>query len=186
MLTCDAFGIMPPVAKLTSEQAMYHFLSGYTAKVAGTERGLGEEPQATFSCCFGDPFMPLNPTIYSNMLGDRVRQHGVDCWLINTGWSGGTYGEGERMSIAHTRAIVDAVLSGHLKSVETVADPIFGLYMPVTCDGVPSEILQPRNTWKDSSAYDAQAQKLTLMLIENFKQLGDNVSNEILDADPKI
>lgn len=184
MLTCDAFGVMPPVAKLTPEQAMYHFLSGYTAKVAGTERGLGNEPQATFSYCFGDPFMPLNPTIYANMLGERIKKHDADCWLINTGWSGGPFGEGERMEISYTRAIVDAVLSGKLANVPTEPDPIFGIHVPITCEGVPSEVLKPRNTWDDGEAYDAQAIKLAQMFVENFKQFGVHVTDAVRSAGP--
>ena len=186
MLTCDAFGVMPPVAKLTPEQAMYHFLSGYTAKVAGTERGLGNEPQATFSYCFGDPFMPLDPSTYANLLGKKVNDHQVDCWLINTGWSGGAFGEGERMEIAYTRAIVDGVLSGHLTDVATKTDLVFGFEVPVSCEGVPSEVLQPRNTWKDGQAYDAQAKKLAAMFLENFKQFGDSIDPEIIAAGPKL
>ena len=186
MLTCDAFGVMPPVAKLTPEQAMYHFLSGYTAKVAGTERELGNEPQATFSYCFGDPFMPLDPSTYANLLGKKVSDHRVDCWLINTGWSGGAFGEGERMAIAYTRAIVDGVLSGHLANVATKTDLVFGFEVPVSCEGVPSEVLQPRNTWKDGQAYDAQAQQLAAMFLENFKQFGDSINPEIIEAGPKL
>ena len=186
MLTCDAFGVMPPVAKLTTEQAMYHFLSGYTAKVAGTEQGLGDRPEATFSHCFGDPFMPLDPAVYADMLGEKIDQHQVDCWLINTGWSGGAYGEGARMKIAYTRAIVDAVLQGKLVNVQTEPDPIFRIHVPTACEGVPSEVLKPRNTWKDGTAYDLQARELAKMFVENFKQFADSATEAVRAAGPKI
>ena len=186
MLTCDAFGVMPPVAKLTTEQAMYHFLSGYTAKVAGTEQGLGDQPEATFSHCFGDPFMPLDPAVYANMLGEKINQHQVDCWLINTGWSGGAYGEGSRMKIAYTRAIVDAVLKGRLADVPTEPDPIFRIHVPTACEGVPSEVLKPRNTWKDGAAYDLQARELARMFAENFEQFTDSATEAVRAAGPKI
>ena len=186
MLTCDAFGVMPPIAKLTTEQAMYHFLSGYTAKVAGTEQGLGDRPEATFSHCFGDPFMPLDPAVYADMLGEKINQHQVDCWLINTGWSGGAYGEGSRMKIAYTRAIVDAVLKGKLSDVPTEPDPIFRIHVPTVCEGVPSEVLKPRNTWKDGAAYDRQARELAKMFAENFEQFADGATEAICAAGPKI
>ncbi len=186
MLTCDAFGVMPPVAKLTTEQAMYHFLSGYTAKVAGTEQGLGKGPEATFSHCFGDPFMPLDPAVYANMLGEKINQHQVDCWLVNTGWSGGAYGEGSRMKIAYTRAIVDAVLKGKLADVPTEPDPIFRIHVPTACEGVPSEILKPRNTWKDGAAYEIQARELARMFAENFEQFTDSATEAVRAAGPKI
>ncbi len=186
MLTCDAFGVMPPVAKLTTEQAMYHFLSGYTAKVAGTEQGLGTGPEATFSHCFGDPFMPLDPAVYANMLGEKINQHQVDCWLINTGWSGGAYGEGSRMKIAYTRAIVDAVLKGKLADVPTEPDPIFRIHVPTACEDVPSEVLKPRNTWKDGAAYDLQARELARMFAENFEQFTDSATETVRAAGPKI
>ncbi len=186
MLTCDAFGVMPPVAKLTTEQAMYHFLSGYTAKVAGTEQGLGKGPEATFSHCFGDPFMPLDPAVYANMLGEKINQHQVDCWLVNTGWSGGAYGEGTRMKIAYTRAIVDAVLKGKLADVPTEPDPIFRIHVPTACEGVPSEILKPRNTWKDGAAYEIQARELAKMFAENFEQFTDSTTEAVRAAGPKI
>ncbi len=186
MLTCDAFGVMPPVAKLTTEQAMYHFLSGYTAKVAGTEQGLGKGPEATFSHCFGDPFMPLDPAVYANMLGEKINQHQVDCWLVNTGWSGGAYGEGTRMKIAYTRAIVDAVLKGKLADVPTEPDPIFRIHVPTACEGVPSEILKPRNTWKDGAAYEIQAWELARLFAENFEQFTDSTTEAVRAAGPKI
>ncbi len=159
MLTCDAFGVLPPVSKLTHEQAMHHFTCGYTAKVAGTEAGV-KEPQATFSPCFGAPFMPLPVKTYANLLGERIKKHAVDVWLINTGWSGGPYGVGNRMKLSLTRAMVKAALNGTLKKIETKKDPIFGVGIPISCPDVPSEILNPRNTWKDKDAYDKKAKEL--------------------------
>lgn len=171
MLTCDAFGVLPPVAALTKEQAMYHFLSGYTAKVAGTEAGV-MEPQATFSACFGAPFMPLHPTKYADLLGKKIDQHGVHVWLVNTGWSGGGYGEGARMDLTVTRAIVTAILNGELSGVETKQDPYFGLHIPVSCPGVNEHILNPEEPWSDKSAYEKRARKLAEMFIHNFKEIG--------------
>ncbi len=184
MLTADAFGVLPPIAKLTPAQAMYHFLSGYTAKVAGTEKGV-TEPSATFSTCFGAPFMTLPPTIYAELLGEKIAQHKVDVWLINTGWTGGPYGVGKRMKLAHTRAMVHAALDGTLTDVPMVTDPIFGLSIPTTCPGVPSEVLNPRNTWVDPVAYDTQAQKLAAMFTKNFQLFADVVSPEVLAAGPQ-
>ncbi|MEQ8665117.1 MAG: phosphoenolpyruvate carboxykinase [Rhodospirillales bacterium] len=181
MLTCDAFGVLPPISQLTPEQAMYHFLSGYTAKVAGTERGL-KEPAATFSTCFGAPFMPRHPTVYARLLGDKMAQHGAKCWLVNTGWSGGGYGAGERMRIAHTRAMVNAALDGKLDSVEFVADPNFGVLVPSACPNVPSEVLAPRNTWGDVSAYDDQARDLTRRFEKNFEQFEGQVGDAVKAA----
>ena len=169
MLTCDAFGVLPPVSKLTYEQAMYHFISGYTAKVAGTERGI-TEPQATFSPCFGGPFMVLHPTVYGKLLGEKIKKHNVDVWLINTGWSGGPYGIGSRIKIQFTRLMIKAVLDGSLKSVQTKKDPIFGVNIPVSCPGIPSEILEPKNTWKDKDAYDKKAKELAGMFENNYKE----------------
>src|SRR5919202_291319 len=151
MLTADAFGVLPPVARLSPQQAMYHFLSGYTAKVAGTERGI-KEPEATFSTCFGAPFMVLHPGVYADLLGRKIQEHSAACWLVNTGWSGGAYGEGSRMSIRHTRAMIRAILNGSLAQVETRPDPVFGVNVPVSCPDVPSEVLTPRNTWPDKAA----------------------------------
>ena len=185
MLTADAFGILPPVAKLTPAQAVYHFLSGYTAKIAGTERGI-TEPQATFSSCFGAPFMVLSPTVYAQMLGDKLIKHDVDVWLINTGWSGGPYGVGERMKISYTRAIVHAALNGTLIKMQTQTDPNFGVSVPTACPNVPSEVLDPRNTWADKTAFDEQARKLAGMFVENFKVFENEVSAEIRGAGPKI
>lgn len=182
-LSADAFGVLPPVAKLTREQAMYHFLSGYTAKVAGTERGV-TEPQPNFSTCYGAPFMPLHPGRYADLLGKKLEAHDVDAWLINTGWTGGPYGTGKRMAIAHTRAMVNAVLNGELKDIETVQEPFFGLHIPTSCPHVPTEVLNPRNTWPNPEDYDAQARKLAAMFAENFRQYTEQVSAEINAAGP--
>ncbi len=186
MLTADAFGVLPPISKLTPEQAMYHFLSGYTAKLAGTEKGLGNEPQATFSTCFGAPFMPRHPAVYAKLLGEKIARNGVNCWLVNTGWTGGEYGTGHRMPIAHTRALVNAALNGALAKADTEKDPFFGLAIPTSCVGVPSEILNPRNTWADKDAYDAKAKDLVGRFIENFEQFTDYVEDDVLQSAPKI
>ncbi|MCA1614403.1 MAG: phosphoenolpyruvate carboxykinase (ATP), partial [Acidobacteria bacterium] len=184
MLTADAFGVLPPVARLTPEQAMYHFLSGYTAKVAGTERGV-TEPTATFSTCFGAPFMILHPGVYADLLGRKIQQSGAACWLINTGWSGGPYGEGSRMKIRYTRAMIRAILNGTLSKVETHADPVFGVGVPASCPDVPPEVLVPRNTWADKAAYDAKARDLANRFNENFKKYADGVSPEVRAAAPR-
>lgn len=170
MLTADAFGVLPPISKLTADQAMYHFLSGYTAKVAGTEKGLGKEPVACFSACFGLPFMPRNPVTYAEMLKDKINNGNVHCWLVNTGWTGGAYGVGHRMSIKHTRAMVNAALSGELATVETMTDEFFGLHIPTSCPGVPADVLNPQSTWSDKQAYAETAHKVLGMFAENFKQ----------------
>ena len=185
MLTADAFGVLPPVARLKPEQAMYHFLSGYTAKVAGTERGV-KEPEATFSTCFGAPFMVLHPGVYADLLGKKMAQTNAACWLINTGWSGGPYGVGQRMKIAYTRAMIRAILNGSLSQVETKPDPIFGLSIPVSCPDVPSEVLQPRNTWADKEAYDQQASELARRFNENFKKYESGVSEAVRAVAPKV
>ncbi|MBI5137122.1 MAG: phosphoenolpyruvate carboxykinase [Nitrospirae bacterium] len=185
MLTCDAFGVMPPIAKLTAAQAMYHFLSGYTAKVAGTEAGV-KEPKATFSTCFGAPFMPLHPGVYAKLLGEKIERHGVDCWLVNTGWTGGEYGVGQRMSIRHTRSLVHGALDGSLVDVPTHRDPIFGLAIPERCDGVPSSILQPRTTWADGAAYDRKAKELARLFHQNFARYVSGVTDAIRDAGPLV
>ena len=169
-LAADAFGVLPPIARLTPEQAMYHFLSGYTAKLAGTEAGLGSEPVPEFSACFGSPFLPLAPRVYAEMLGQRLKQHNATCWLVNTGWSGGAFGVGERMSLKHTRAIVNAALDSKLDKVKFVTESAFGLQIPTRCPGVPPEILNPRNAWKDKSAYDRQAADLAGRFEKNFRQ----------------
>ena len=181
MLTADAFGVLPPVARLTPAQAVYYFLSGYTAKVAGTEKGV-VEPQATFSACFGAPFMALSPTVYARMLGRKIADHNAKVWLINTGWSGGPYGIGKRIPIAYTRAMVHAVLNNTLDSVPAIADPHFGILVPAACPEVPAEILDPRHTWSDKAAYDEQARRLAYMFAENFQDFADDVSDEVRDA----
>lgn len=178
MLSADAFGVLPPVAKLNRQQAMYYFLSGYTAKLAGTERGV-TAPEAEFSACFGAPFLPLPPMTYAQLLGEKVEEHGADVWLVNTGWSGGAYGVGQRMSIAHTRAIVTAILNGDLKNVEMRTDPVFGFQVPTTCPGVPAEVLVPRNTWSDGAAYDKQAADLVQRFRANFAKFADQVTDEV-------
>jgi phosphoenolpyruvate carboxykinase (ATP) len=169
-LTADAFGVLPPIARLTPEQAMYHFLSGYTAKLAGTEAGLGSDPVPEFSACFGSPFLPLAPPVYAEMLGKRLKRHQASCWLVNTGWSGGKFGVGQRMSIKLSRALVSAALNGHLDEVEFVTEPAFGLHIPVSCPGVPPEVLNPRNAWADKAAYDRQAADLAARFQANFQQ----------------
>jgi phosphoenolpyruvate carboxykinase (ATP) len=181
-LTADAFGVLPPVSKLTPEQAMFHFMSGYTAKVAGTEAGV-TEPQATFSTCFGAPFMPLAPKVYAEMLGDRLRQHGAQCWLVNTGWQGGPYGVGKRMSLPYTRAMVDAVVEGKLANVEFEIEPAFGLSIPKSVPGVPAEVLRPRDSWKDKAAYDKAAADLSARFARNFEQF--DAPPAIKNAGPK-
>jgi len=168
-LTCDAFGVMPPIAKLTPEQAMFHFLSGYTAKVAGTERGV-KEPTATFSTCFGAPFMVHHPKVYAELLRDKINAHGAQVWLVNTGWSGGEYGVGKRMKIAYTRALLRAALNGALHNVEFVTEEYFGLHIPKECPDVPAEILNPKNTWSDPAAYDAKAKHLVGLFENNYQQ----------------
>ena len=182
MLTADAFGVLPPIARLTPEQAMYHFLSGYTARVAGTEKGLGNAPQATFSTCFGAPFMPRHPSVYAKMLGERITQHRAQCWLVNTGWSGGAYGVGQRMKIQHTRALVRAALAGTLKDVPVKKEPYFGLFVPERCGDVPAEVLNARSTWSDKSAYDDTARELTKRFEANFKKFESYVGNDVKAA----
>jgi phosphoenolpyruvate carboxykinase (ATP) len=181
MLTADAFGVLPPIAKLTPEQAMYHFLSGYTAKVAGTERGV-TEPTATFSTCFGAPFMVHHPTVYANLLGKRIAAHEASCWLVNTGWTGGPYGVGKRMKIAYTRAMVNAAIDGRLATATFEPEPFFGLLIPTAVPDVPAEVLNPRNAWADPAAYDAQAKKLATLFADNFKRFEAHASPELLAA----
>jgi phosphoenolpyruvate carboxykinase (ATP) len=182
-LSADAFGVLPPIAKLSKEQAMYYFMSGYTAKVAGTERGV-TEPQATFSSCFGAVFLVWHPTRYAEMLGRLIDEHGSSVWLVNTGWSGGAYGVGKRMKLSYTRAMVRAALSGELNDAATTADPVFGLHVPSHVAGVPDSVLRPRETWSDRNAYDAQAQKLAEMFRKNFEKFG-SVDERIAAAGPK-
>lgn len=182
-LSADSFGVLPPISKLTTEQAMYYFLSGYTSKLAGTERGV-TTPQATFSSCFGAEFLPLPPIEYANLLSERIEQHHVSCYLINTGWTGGAYGVGERITINYTRAMVRAALSGALSTVETVTDPIFGLHSPVSCPDVPLELLLPRETWADKDAYDRQAVELAARFQQNFAQFEVSSSDSVREAGP--
>ena len=184
-LTADAFGVLPPISKLSPEQAMYHFISGYTAKVAGTERGV-TEPQATFSFCFGAPFMPMHPTVYAELLAGKIKRHGASVWLINTGWTGGEYGVGERMSLTYTRRIVDAALNGELDDVEYEEEPLFGLMIPTTVPDIPDEILNPRNTWADKNAYDEKAKRLAEMFRKNFDLCIEDASPEIVSGGPKV
>jgi phosphoenolpyruvate carboxykinase (ATP) len=184
MLTADAYGVLPPISKLTPEQAMYHFLSGYTARVAGTEIGV-TEPEATFSTCFGAPFMPRHPSVYGNLLKERIAKGGVQCWLVNTGWTGGKYGEGSRMPIKATRALLNAALDGSLNSAEFRTDPNFGFAVPVAVAGVDSGILDPRSTWADKAAYDDTAKKLVGQFVDNFAQFADHVDDAVRQSAPK-
>ena len=182
-LTCDAYGVLPPISKLDAGQAMYHFISGYTAKVAGTEAGV-TEPQTTFSACFGKVFLPLHPAKYAEMLGKKMKEHQVNVWLVNTGWTGGAYGTGSRMKLSYTRAMITAALNGALAGVEFEQHPVFGLQMPTTCPNVPSEILNPRNTWSSAADYDQKANELAQKFIKNFEQYAEGVSPEIVAAAP--
>src|SRR6185312_14165039 len=183
LLTADAFGVLPPIARLNVPQTMYHFLSGYTAKLAGTEAGV-TEPKATFSTCFGEPFLPLDPMVYAKMLGERVQQHQAKCWLINTGWTGGGFGVGARMKLSYTRAMVQAALDGALDKAAYTADPIFGLDIPHAVPGVPGEVLNPANTWKDKAAYEAAAKNLAGLFRKNFERF-TSATAEIKAAGPK-
>ncbi len=183
-LTADAFGVLPPISKLTKEQAMYHFLSGYTSKLAGTERGV-TEPEATFSTCFGAPFLPLHPTVYAKLLGDKIEEHQVNVYLVNTGWSGGPYGVGKRMNLTYTRAMVTAALNGSIEQATFTADPIFGVLCPDFVEGVPSNVLVPRHTWQDQEAYEAKAADLANLFKRNFRKFKD-VSKQIAEAGPLV
>ena len=185
-LTCDALGVLPPISRLTPDQAMYHFLSGYTARVAGTEKGMGSEPQATFSTCFGAPFMPRHPSVYARLLGKKMAKHGATCWLVNTGWTGGGYGAGYRMPIQHTRALVNAALDGKLDNVPTRIDSNFGIAVPTVCPGVPEEALNPRGTWKDGTAYDSKARELAGRFNDNFVKFEPYVDGKVKAAAPKL
>ncbi len=182
MLTCDAFGVLPPIARLSPGQAMYHFLSGYTARVAGTEKGLGGEPQATFSTCFGAPFLPRRPEVYGRMLAELIERYGAGCWLVNTGWFGGGYGEGQRMPIQHTRALLAAVLDGSLADARFRKDPVFGLMMPTGVPGIPDEMLDPRDAWADKAAYDRAAHQLAALFEKNFATFQDGVSEDVRNS----
>jgi phosphoenolpyruvate carboxykinase (ATP) len=183
-LTYDAFGVLPPISKLSKEQAMYHFMSGYTARVAGTEKGV-KEPQATFSTCFGGPFMALHPSKYARLLKEKIERYNADCWLVNTGLVGGPYGIGSRISIKHTRALLNAALDGILANVEFVKDTVFGFEIPVECEGVPAEILQPANSWKDKAEYYKKYSELAEAFLKNFEQYKEGSPAEILNAGPK-
>jgi phosphoenolpyruvate carboxykinase (ATP) len=183
-LAADAFGVLPPISRLTEAQAMFHFISGYTAKLAGTEAGV-TEPTPNFSACFGAPFLPLHPTRYAKMLGEKMKKHGARVYLVNTGWSGGAYGVGKRMSIQHTRALITAALTGALDRVEYGKDPVFGFEVPRSCPGVPAEVLTPRNTWPDKTAYDAQAKKLAGLFVKNFDKYRSEASADVIAAQPK-
>jgi phosphoenolpyruvate carboxykinase (ATP) len=185
MLTADAFGVLPPLAKLTPQQAMYHYLSGYTAKVAGTEQGV-VEPVATFSTCFGAPFIPRHPSVYGNLLRELIATHNVTCWLVNTGWTGGAYGVGRRMPIKATRALLAAAMSGELDDADFRTDQHFGFAVPMSVEGVDAKILNPRDTWADTKAYDAQARKLVAMFVKNFDTFKDHVGADIMDASPQM
>jgi len=182
MLTADAFGVLPPISKLSEAQAMYHFMSGYTAKVAGTEKGMGREPQATFSTCFGAPFIPRRPEVYGRMLADLIKRHGADCWLVNTGWTGGNATQGKRMSIKHTRALLAAVLDGTLRGAQYIRDPFFGLMLPQDVPGIPNDVLDPRQAWSDKSAYDAAAKDLVARFEKNFSTFAEGASEDVKAA----
>ena len=184
MLTADAYGVLPPIARLTADGAMYHFLSGYTARVAGTEKGV-TEPKATFSTCFGAPFLPLNPNVYAQMLGEKIARHQARVWLVNTGWTGGPYGVGSRMKIAHTRAMITAALGGRLDKVPYRTHPVFNIDIPAACPGVPPEVLDPRTTWTDQAGYDAQATRLAGMFVENFRAFEKDVPSAVREAGPR-
>jgi len=184
-LTADAFGVLPPISKLTPAQAAYHFMSGYTAKVAGTEAGVNE-PQPNFSACFGAPFMPLHPAEYAEMLSKKMKDANVNVWLVNTGWTGGAYGTGNRMKLKYTRSMINAALHGKLADVTFSQHPIFGLHMPTECENVPSEILNPKSTWANKEAYDAKAMELANSFKKNFTKFEDNSNNEILSGGPIV
>ena len=183
-LTCDAFGVLPPISRLSPEQAMYHFLSGYTAKVAGTEKGV-TEPKVTFSTCFGAPFLPLHPSVYARMLGEKLARHQAKVWLVNTGWTGGPYGTGSRMKLGHTRRMVSAALAGELDRADTWSDPFFGLAVPRQVEGVPDSVLRPRDTWADPAAYDEKAGKLAEMFADNFEKYEEQAGEAVRNAGPR-
>jgi phosphoenolpyruvate carboxykinase (ATP) len=185
-LAADAFGVLPPISRLDPDQAMYYFLSGYTAKLAGTEKGVGSEPQATFSTCFAAPFLPLKPSVYAQLLKEKIKQHGTNVWLLNTGWTGGPYGVGHRIALEHTRAMVRAALRGRLDSRVFHADPVFGLAVPESCPGVPTEVLDPRGTWDDPVAYDKQAKDLASRFRESFERFADQVPDSVRQSGPEL
>ena len=184
-LTCDAYGVLPPISRLTPGQAMYQFISGYTAKVAGTEAGV-TEPKSTFSACFGAPFLPLHPARYAQMLGEKLRKHAVNVWLVNTGWTGGAYGTGSRIKLSYTRAMITAALNGELDKAAYKNHEVFGVAIPEACPGVPDELLDPRNTWEDQAAYDAQAKDLAGQFVKNFEKYAAQANEEILEAAPVV
>jgi phosphoenolpyruvate carboxykinase (ATP) len=184
-LTCDASGVMPPISRLSPDQAIYHFISGYTSKVAGTELGLGIEPEITFSACFGGPFMVHHPYRYAELLKRKLIEHGAQCWLVNTGWTGGSFGVGKRISIQHTRRLLNAALSGSLAKVRTRKDPIFGFDVPETCEGVPTEILDPATTWGSRDEYFRRYDALAARFIDNFKLMAPGCPKEVVEAGPK-
>ncbi|MCP4683952.1 MAG: phosphoenolpyruvate carboxykinase (ATP), partial [bacterium] len=186
MLTCDASGVMPPIARLTPEQAMYHFISGYTSKVSGTEIDLGKEPEQTFSACFGAPFMVHHPYKYAEMLRNKIEKYDVRCWLVNTGWTGGPYGIGKRMSIHHTRKLLNDALSGALLDVEFRKDPVFGFEVPLHCEGVPDKVLKPADTWEDPKAYQDKYVQLASLFSENFKKYQEGCTPEVVKAGPDL
>ncbi len=186
MLTCDASGVMPPIARLTAEQAMYHFISGYTSKVGGTEMSMGKDPASTFSTCFGAPFMVHHPYKYAQLLKKRIADHNSDCWLVNTGWTGGPYGVGKRMSIKHTRALLNAALDGRLKDVEFKRDEIFGFMVPQSCEDVPSEVLNPIDTWSDKNAFIKKQKELAQNFIKNFADYKEGCSDDVINAGPTL
>jgi phosphoenolpyruvate carboxykinase (ATP) len=184
-LTCDASGVMPPIAKLTIEQALYQFISGYTSKIAGTEVGLGKEPEITFSACFGGPFMVHHPYKYAELLKRKIERYGVTCWLVNTGWVGGPYGVGKRISIKHTRALLNAALDGKLTKVKYYKDPVFGFEVPKTCPDVPDNVLEPWSSWPSRAEYDKKYKGLAQRFSENFKKFEDQTPREVVEAGPK-
>ena len=185
-LTADAYGVMPPIARLTPEQAMYHFISGYTSKIAGTEVGLGKEPELTFSTCFGAPFMVHPPHFYAELLKNKIKRHGVHCWLVNTGWIGGAYGIGKRISIKHTRALLNAALDGSLLKVQFRRDPVFGFDVPLSCEDVPSNILNPADAWPSKEQHADKYRQLAARFVENFKKFEEGCAPEVIAAGPKI
>jgi phosphoenolpyruvate carboxykinase (ATP) len=186
LLTCDAQGVMPPIARLTPEQAVYHFISGYTSKVGGTEVGLGEEPEITFSACFGAPFMVHHPNFYADLLRRKIERYGVNCWLLNTGWVGGSYGVGKRISIQYTRALLNAALNGGLDDVDYYQDPIFGFNVPKSSPGVPEDVLYPARSWPSQGAYDNKYGQLAARFVDNFKKFKSDSPQDVIAAGPKI
>jgi phosphoenolpyruvate carboxykinase (ATP) len=185
-LTADAFGILPPIAALTPDQAMYYFLSGYTSKLAGTEKGLGKEPLVTFSTCFGEPFLPLHPRVYAKLLGEKIKEHHTQVWLVNTGWTGGPYGSGSRIPLPQTRAMISAAIEGKLSLTSKHRQPFFNLEVPSAVPGIPSRLLIPRETWPSPDAYDQQARNLVTQFQENFKQYSDVLPIEVLASGPQL